>query len=115
MFSVTTPTNIVLGVDVDPPEGVGAPGAFTIDVRYLGQKARVAYLKRIADESRTDLQILDDMLAGWDGLVDESGAHLDFNDAGVRQKVLDIPWVYEAVLDAVLRELKLATASEKNS
>lgn len=115
MFTCTTPASIVLGVDVAPPENVGAPGAFTIDVRYLGQEARAAYLKRIADESRTDPQILDDLLVGWDGLVDESGTHLDFNDAAVRQKVLDVPWVYGAVLDAVLRELKLATASEKNS
>ena len=32
-----------------------------------------------------------------------------------RRQVLDVPWVYEAILDAVLRELKLAPAAEKNS
>ena len=115
MFSVTTPTTLVLGVDVDPPEGAGAPGAFTVDVRYLGQEARVAYVKRIADESLPDPQILDDLLVGWDGLVDESGAHLEFNDRAVRLRVLDVPWIYEAIRDAVLRELHLAPASEKNS
>ena len=115
MFSVTTPTSIMLGVDVDPPEGAGAPGAFTIDVRYLGQRARVDYLKRITDESLTDPQILDDLLVGWDGVVDESEAHLEFNDIEIRRRVLDVPWVYEAIRDAVLREIGLSTASEKNS
>ena len=115
MFSLVTPPCIVLSVDVAPPEGIGVAGTFTIDVRYLGVQERQDYLRRIADEPRTDPQILDDLLVGWDGLTDGEGAHLDFNDAATRRRVLDVPWIYRAVRDAVLVELGLAGASEKNS
>lgn len=115
MFSLVTPPCIVLPVDVAPPEGAGAGGTFTVDMKYLGVGERQDYLRRIADESRTDPQILDDLLMGWDGLTDDEGAHLDFNDLVTRRRVLDVPWVYRAVLDAVLAELGLAAASEKNS
>ena len=54
-------------------------------------------------------------LIGWDGITDENGAHLEFNDAATRRRVLDVPWVYEAVLEAVLRELRLGDAAAKNS
>ena len=115
MFSLEIPPCIVLSVEVAPPGGRGPGGAFTVDVRYLGVRERKDYLQRIADEGRTDPQILDDLLVGWDGLTDEAGAILDFNDLAVRRRVLDVPWVYRAVLDAVLAELGLAAASEKNS
>ena len=115
MFSLVTPPCMVLTVDVAPPEGTGVAGVFTIDVRYLGVRERKDYLKRVADESRTDPQILDDLLVGWDGLTDADGAHLDFNDAATRARVLDVPWVYRAVLDAVLDELGLGEAAAKNS
>ena len=113
MFRVTIPASIVLAVDVQPPEGAGVPGACSVDVRYMSQAERLNYLKRITDESRTDPQILDDLLVGWDGIVDEAGADLDFNDAATRRRVLDVPWVYTAIRDAVLRELGEAAA--KNS
>lgn len=115
MFSLVTPPCMMLQVHVEAPEGAGETGTFTIDVKYLGVEERRAYLRRIADEDRTDPQILDDLLVGWDGLTDEAGVHLDFNDPATRRRVLDVPWVYEAVLDAVLAELGLAAASGKNS
>ena len=115
MFELTIPTSIVLAVDVRPPEGAGVPGACTVDVRYLSHSERMAYVKRIAGESLTDSQILDEMLIGWDGITDEEGVRLEFNDAAVRRRVLDVPWVYDAVLDAVLRELRLGDAAAKNS
>ena len=115
MFSLVTPLRMVLPVHVEAPEGAGETGTFTVDVKYIGVEERRAYLKRIAGESRTDPQILDDLLVGWDGLTDEDGAYLDFNDPAVRRRVLDVPWVYKAVLGAVLAELGLAAAPEKNS
>ena len=113
MFRLTIPDHLTLPVTVRFPDG--GEGDCTVHMRYLGQEARVAYVKRIADKSLTDPQILDDLLVGWDGIVDESGAHLEFNDRAARLRVLDVPWVYEAIRDAVLRELHLAPASEKNS
>ena len=115
MFSLEIPVCIVLPVEVRAPTGAGAGGTFTVDVRYLGVRERQDYLRRIADESRTDPQILDDLLVGWDGLTDEAGAHLDFNDPATRRRVLDVPWVYRAVLDALLEDLGLGRAAAKNS
>ena len=113
MFRLTIPDHLTLPVTVRFPDG--GEGDCTIDVRYLGQQARVDYLKRITDESLTDPQILDDLLVGWDGITNEKGGVMNFKNTTARRQVLDVPWVYEAIRDAVLRELGLATASEKNS
>ena len=113
MFRLTIPDHLTLPVTVRFPDG--GEGDCTVDVRYLGQQARRDYLQRITDESLTDPQILDDMIVGWDGIVDEKGEPMRFDSQAARRWVLDVPWVYEAVLRAVLRELGLATASEKNS
>lgn len=113
MFRLTIPDHLTLPVTVRFPDG--GEGDCTIRMRYMGQQARQDYLKRLTDEMRTDPQILDDLLTGWDGIVDESGEDMSFDNAIARRQVLDVPWVYEAIRDAVLRELGLAAASEKNS
>ena len=113
MFRITIPDHLNLPVTIRYPDG--GEGDCTIAMRYLGEQARRDYLKRIADESPTDPQILDDLLTGWDGIVDEKGKDLSFDDTTARRKVLDVPWAYEAIRDAVLRELGLAPAAEKNS
>ena len=115
MFRIVCPATLSLRVEITPPEEVGAPGACTVDLRYMGQQARGDYLRRISDEQPTDRQILDELLIGWDGIEDESGAALDFNHQPTRRRVLDVPWVYCAIRDAVLRELGLAEAAAKNS
>lgn len=114
MFRLTIPDHLTLPVTVQFPDG--GEGDCTVDVRYMGQQARRDYLKRIADESRTDPQILDDMLTGWSGIVDEQGEDMSFTNTNLRRRVLDVPWVFDAILGAVLRELNLvAPAAEKNS
>ena len=115
MFAVATPASIQLAVDIDPPEGAGASGACTIDIRYLGIDGRLEFLRRITAENLTDMQILDDLLVGWDGITSSGGAHLDFNCIETRSQVLDVPWVFTAIRGAVLRELGLGEAVEKNS
>ena len=113
MFRLTIPDHLTLPVTVRFPDG--GEGDCTIDVRYLGQQARADYLKRITDESLTDTQILDDLLVEWDGITNEEGGVMNFKNNTARRQVLDVPWVYEAIRDAVLREIGLAAASEKNS
>ena len=113
MFRLTIPDHLALPVTVRFPDG--GEGDCTVHMRYLGQQARTDYLKRITDESLTDPQILGELLVGWDGITNEKGSPMRFDDLPARRIVLDVPWVYEAIRDAVLRELGLATASEKNS
>ena len=115
MFTVVTPKSIQIAIDVSPPMGAGTAGACTIDIRYMSVQGRLDYLRRIADEDLADMPIIDELLIGWDGLLDEAGAHLDFNDPETRRRVLDVPWIYAAIRDAVLRELGLGQAAEKNS
>ena len=113
MFRLTIPDHLTLPVTVRFPDG--GEGDCTVHMRYMGQQARTDYLKRITDQSLTDPQILDHLLVGWDGITDEKGDPMRFDNTTARRQVLDVPWVYEAVRDAVLRELGLAAASEKNS
>ena len=115
MFRVASPATVSLPVEVQPPAGAGAPGACTVDVRYLGVQGRRDALRRIADEGIEDRRILEERIVGWDGIEDEQGAHLDYNDRAVRDRVLDVPWVYEAILAAVLTDLGIGEAAAKNS
>ena len=115
MFTVAIPKSIQIAIDVSPPTGAGTAGTCTIDIRYMSVQGRLDYLRRVADEDLADMPILDELLIGWEGLLDEAGAHLDFNDPETRRRVLDVPWVYTAIRDAVLCELGIGKAVTKNS
>lgn len=113
MFRVTTPAHIEIPVSVQPP-GQG-PSKITIRVRYRSIEARTGFLRRIADERLDDAAVIDDCLIGWSGLADEDGAPIAFEDDAARRAVLDHPYIYFAVRDAILDELTGAVGSRKNS
>ena len=112
MFRVVTPEAIELPVRVEPP---GRPkGQFTIRVRYRGIDERVAYLRRITDENLEDTTILADSLVGWQGIADEDGNAIPFEDEAARTAALDHHYIYLPVRDAIIDELMGRGSAAKN-
>ena len=112
MFRVATPESIDLQVRVEPPGALKSQ--FTIRVRYRGVTERVAYLRRITEESLDDETIIADSLLGWSGIADEDGGPIPFADEPVRAAVLDHHYIYLPVRDAIIDELMGRGAAAKN-
>lgn len=112
MFRVIVPETLDLPVRVRGPGG--AEGEITVTVRYRGMEARVAFLQRIAREEIDDRGMVDETVVGWAGIEDEDGRPLSWGDPPARERVLDTPWLWFAIRDAVLADLVDRGAARKN-
>ena len=112
MFRLIVPETLDLPVRVRGPGG--AEGEITVTVRYRGMKECVAYLQRIADEGIDDRRMIDETVVGWAGLEDEDGRPLSWGDPPARERVLDTPWLWLAIRDAVLDEVTHRGGVRKN-
>lgn len=112
MFRLVVPETIDLPVLVSGPDG--AEGEITVTIRYRGMKECVAYLRRLADEGVDDREMLDDTVVGWTGIEDADGRPLSYGDPEARERVLDVPWLWRAIRDAVIDELVHRDDARKN-
>ena len=103
MFRLVIPECLPLPITVHPPDG--GEGSFTLRMRYLSMTERQTYLQRIQSEHLTDPEIVRELVVGWDGLCGADAAPLDFHDDDARALVLDTPFVFGAIREAVLDEL----------
>ena len=103
MFRLVIPQHLPLPITVQPPDG--GEGRFIAHMRYLSVQERLNYLQRIQEPGMTDQQIVADLLVGWEGLCGEDGQPLPGDDPDIRAHVLDIPFLYEPIRDAILGEL----------
>ena len=103
MFKLTPITAGSLSVRIVAPDG--SEGECTIDMPYRGVESHIEYLRHIAEAKPDDRAIVDENVIGWSGLLDHDGAPLDHADPAVRDRVLDVPYVYFAVRQALFKEL----------
>ena len=120
MFKLIEPETINLKVMVTPPQDPAKTRdkaqKITLKMKYAGRRVRNEYVKRVQTEVLLDDQIIQDWIVDWDGVIDQHGAPIDFADTAMRERVLDVPWVYTAIIQAVITELMTnpAPAAEKN-
>ena len=112
MFKLVTPDTVTIAVRIDPPGGPA--GEIRIQTRYRGVRDRIDHLESVHREGRDDLTFVRDNVVGWDGLCDESGAPIEYSDVEARDRVLDLPYVFFPIRDAILDELAHRRAPAKN-
>ena len=112
MFKLVTPDTVTIPVRIHPPGG--PEGEIRIRTRYRGVQDRIDHLESVQQEHRGDLDFVRDNLVGWEGICDESGAPIEYSDERARDLVLDLPYVFFPVRDAILDELGHRRALSKN-
>ena len=112
MFRLIVPETVDVPVRVRAPSG--AEGEITVTIRYRGIEEGQAYLRRLAEDQADDRRMLDETVVGWMGIDDEDGRPLSWGDPKERDRVLDVPWLWFAVRDAVLDEILYRAAPRKN-
>ncbi len=103
VFRLVKPESVEVRVEVEPPDG-RAPGTMTLKVRYLAMSGRKALLERLSKERVTDAALAQELVAGWQGVADEDGEPISFSQDALAA-AMDIPYVHDAVRDALIREL----------
>lgn len=112
MFKLVTPDTVTIAVRIHPPGG--PEGEIRIRTRYRGVQDRIDHLESVQQEGLDDLAFVRDNLVGWEGFCDESGAPVEYSDVEARDRVLDLPYVFFPVRDAILDELAHRRAAAKN-
>lgn len=100
MFTVVPLESVDIPVKVSIPGG--ARGTFTLTIKHLGFKAAGEYLD---GSIKTDREVLDDLILEWDGLVDDTGKPISYDDPAAREAIWDNPYIFGPARDAVFTEL----------
>ncbi len=112
-----------LRVAITSPAMGNTPAAeqrITLKMCYAGRTARQDYVQHIQEDDVLDDQVIRDWVVGRDGVCDQDGKAIDWEDKVLREQVLDAPWVHQVVIQVLLRELMMlpndpAGAAGKNS
>ena len=123
MFKFVEPEHVNIRVAITSPVSGDTPAAeqcITLKMRYAGRTARQDYVQHIQDDDVLDDQVIRDWVVGWDGVCDQDGKAIDWEDKVLCEQVLDAPWVHQVVIQVLLRELMMlpndpAGAAGKNS
>jgi hypothetical protein len=84
---------------------------FDAEFKRLPQDRLREIGEKIEAGSILDTELLDQVLTGWSGILDETGNEVPFSEAS-RQKILNIPLVASAIVAAWLESL--AKGKRKN-
>jgi hypothetical protein len=113
MFKIAQKPSYTALVNVELPgnQGKGKTVQFTAEFKRLSQTAIESVHERANAGELSDSQLLDEVLLGWDGVQDEDGNALEFNDDNLAT-VLDIFPTRPSIVRAFFASLK--GAKEKN-
>lgn len=111
MLKLIRPSYTSLPLTITPP---GEPPAeITIQMKYLDVPERVDYLKNVAKTGKSDMDILDDLVVGWEGIADEKGKAVPFSKEAA-SKAMKLDYLFFVVRNAVLDELQMEHGRRKN-
>ncbi len=105
-FVVVRPETVDLDVDVKVP-GAGKSQTFQIKIKYLSMRERDAFVRRCANNDDDDADTILSIVKGWKHVRDEGGDDITFSEQAFKD-LIDIPYVYSAVVSALLAELTTA-------
>lgn len=94
------PVTVVFPVD----GGKTDKETFDAEFKRLAQDQLRDIGERIDAGTITDLEVLDRVLAGWAGILDESGEEVVFSESS-RQRILNVPLVAGATVAAWMESL----------
>lgn len=105
MFNIKRPEKITLKVSVRIP-GEREAHKFTGHFAYLDMRERKEFVDRLAykDSSLDDMEVVKDLLIGWEDLKQANGDPLEFNEANV-EKLMNIPYARAAVMKVVMSDI----------
>jgi hypothetical protein len=92
--------NPTFPVDIElPVPGEAEPGKLTLHVRWMSRTDRQAWFE--AAKQKEDADALHEVLAGWEGPVDESGAPVPYTLDALKALLNN----YEKVTDRVVKAI----------
>ena len=103
VFRLVKPQTVTVVAHPVPPDGAEA-ARIKLTLRYLSMSERKALTARLLDERVADADLAGELVTGWSGVVDEAGEVVAFS-AEALAAALDIPFVHDAIRDAVIAEL----------
>ena len=102
-FRLVRPDEVDVEIRPKPP-GTDAAARCTLVLRYLAVSDRRALLDRLREGGVTDAEVAHDLIVGWRGIGDESGAPIPFTAENLAA-ALDLPYFLAAVREALVDEL----------
>lgn len=113
MFKIAQNPSYTAIVNVELPgnHGKAKTVQFTAQFKRLSQTAIESVTQRLNDGELDDAKLIDEVLLGWDGVQDDDGTALEFNDDNLA-KLLDIFPTRPSIVKAFFASLK--GAKEKN-
>ena len=107
-FVVKQPETIGLDVNVKLPDG--SKQSFSIEAKYLSMSERKAFLKEINESEIEDIDVFKRLIVGWRGVREESGEDIPYGTEAL-ERLVDIPCVYDAMMNAIVAEYLNPTPS----
>jgi hypothetical protein len=102
MFKINPSPTFTADVKVSVP-GQDAPALLTLTFRHKGRKALNAWVD--GAQQGDDVQLLDQVIESWRGVVDEQGAPVPYGAAALASLLDDYPASGGEIFSAYVKEL----------
>ena len=77
---------------------------FDAEFKRLPQTRNNAIIQAAREEATTDLEVANEVLAGWKGINDDAGDEVPFSETA-KQQLLDVPGVCAAIVEGYINSL----------
>jgi len=77
---------------------------FDAEFKRLPQARNNAIIQAARAETTTDLEVAEEVLAGWKGITDDAGKDIPYSETA-KSQLLDVPGVSAALVEAYINSL----------